>query len=96
MSAKEIRDHYGAFVEAARREPVVHTNHGRPTLVTISIDRARTIPQLRADLENASERDDRKDRFARLLALGGSGVKAAGAPSATSLAHRSRDFRGNE
>jgi len=44
MSSKEIKDRYGAFAEAARREPVVHTSHGRPTLVTISIDRARSLP----------------------------------------------------
>ena len=96
MSAKEIKDRYGVFAEAARREPVVHTNHGRPTLVTISIDRARSIPQLRTDLEGVAQSDDRKDRVARLLALGGAGVKIVGEQSAESLARRSHEFRGNE
>lgn len=50
MSSKEIKDHYGAFAETARREVVIHTSHGRPTLVTMSIDRARSIPQLQAEL----------------------------------------------
>lgn len=95
MSAKEIKDHYGAFTEAARREPVVHTSHGRPTLVTISIDRARGIPQLRDDI-GATDISDKNDRVARLLAMGGIGVKLVGVQSAESLARRSREFRGNE
>lgn len=95
MSAKEIKDHYGAFTEAARREPVVHTSHGRPTLVTISIDRARGIPQLRDDLGLVIE-SDREERVARLLAMGGSGVRAQTPQSAEELAARSRAFRGND
>jgi hypothetical protein len=51
MSSKEIKDHYGRFVETARREPVVHTSHGRPILVTISIDLALSIPELRVEIE---------------------------------------------
>jgi hypothetical protein len=50
MTSKEIKDHYGAFTEAVRREPVVHTSHGRPTLVSISIDLARSIPELQTEL----------------------------------------------
>lgn len=96
MSAKEIKDRYGLFVEAARREPVVHTNHGRPTLVTISIDRALSIPQLRSEIENLALADDRKERAARLLALAGAGVKLVGEQSAQSLAQRSEQFRGHE
>ena len=95
MSSKEIKDHYGVFVETARRELVVHTNHGRPTLVTMSIDRARTILQLQGDL--APERDkDKADRLARFLALGGIGVKLVGEQSRESLEKRSREFRGND
>jgi hypothetical protein len=41
MSAKQIKDHFGAFVETARREPVVHTHHGREVLVTMSVEKAR-------------------------------------------------------
>ena len=53
MSSKEIKDRYGDFVETARREPVIHTSHGRPTLVTLSIEAARQIPELRVKLEAA-------------------------------------------
>ncbi len=95
MSAKEIKDHYGAFTEAARREPVVHTSHGRPTLVTISIDRARSIPQLRDDLGPMTS-SDRKARVQRLLALGGTGVRTDNPQTAEEIAARSREFRGNE
>jgi hypothetical protein len=77
MSSKEIKDRYGAFVEAARREPVVHTSHGRPTLVTISIDRARSLPGLRDELA-ATPGVDRQERLARLLEMGGAGVRLVG------------------
>ncbi len=95
MSSKEIKDRYGAFVEAARRELVVHTSHGRPTLVTMSIDRARSIPQLQGDLPSESN-IDRKQKFERLMALAGIGVKLVGEQSAADLAKRSREFRGND
>lgn len=55
MSSKQIKDRYGEFVEAARREPILHTSHGRPVLVTLSIDRAREIPQLREMLEPSGQ-----------------------------------------
>lgn len=96
MSAKEIKDRYGVFAETARREAVVHTNHGRPTLVTISIDRARAIPQLRPDLEGIALNEDRMGRVARLLALAGTGVKAVGEQLPENLSRRSDEFRGNE
>lgn len=96
MSSKEIKDRYGVFCETARREMVVHTSHGRATLVTISIDRARSIPHLRPELEGAGLGEDRKERFDRLLALGGAGVAAAGEQSAENLYRRSQEFRGNE
>ena len=95
MSSKEIKDRYGAFAEAARREPVVHTNHGRPTLVTISIDRARSLPGLREEL-GAPEDADRHVRLARLLALGGIGARLVGKLTPAQMAARSRKFRGNE
>lgn len=95
MSSKEIKDRYGAFVETARRELVVHTSHGRPTLVTMSIDRARSIPQLQSDLPLESSLD-RKTKFERLIALAGVGVKLVGAQSDVELAKRSKDFRGND
>jgi len=95
MSSKEIKDRYGAFAETARREPVVHTSHGRPTLVTISIDRARQLPGLREELGGAAQ-TDRIERLARLLALGGVGVELVGEQTPDQLAERSRAFRGDE
>lgn len=67
MSSKEIKDRYGLFAETARRESVLHTSHGRPTLVTISIERAKAIPELRAEL---SGEEGRKKTNALLDALG--------------------------
>jgi hypothetical protein len=95
MSSKEIKDRYGAFVEAARREPVVHTSHGRPTLVTISIDRARSLPGLREELPAPADAD-RQKRLARLLVMGGVGVGLVGEQTPEQLAKRSRAFRGDE
>jgi hypothetical protein len=95
MSSKEIKDHYGAFVEAARHEPVVHTNHGRPTLVTISIETARAIPQLQGHLPT-EQSINRKQKFERLMAMAGIGVKLVGEQSRESLEKRSREFRGND
>jgi hypothetical protein len=94
MSSKEIKDRYGVFAEAARRETVVHTSHGRPTLVTISIDRARTIPGLKEELGGIAEAD-RKEQLARILALGGIGERIVGKQSVNRLRARSRFFRGS-
>ncbi len=95
MSSREIKDRYGAFSETARRESVVHTSHGRPTLVTISIDRARSIPELRDELPGSAA-PDRASRLARLLGMGGSGVGIVGVQSAEVIARRIDAFRGNE
>lgn len=54
MSSKQIKDHYGDFIETARREPVIHTNHGRPIAVTIPLETARQIPELKAELPPAN------------------------------------------
>lgn len=69
MSSKEIKDRYGLFAETARRELVVHTSHGRPTLVTMSIDRARQIPQISAELAPA-ERGKRVNVLLEALGKG--------------------------
>ena len=95
MSSKAIKDHYGAFADAARRGPVVHTSHGRPTLVTISIDKALEIPELR-DAISGTGPSDRQDRMSRLLALGGAGAQLIGPISSEALTARSRHFRGND
>ena len=95
MSSKEIKDRYGAFAEAARREPVVHTSHGRPTLVTISIERARRLPGLREELRLPTGAD-LDAQLNRLIGLGGSGEGLVGAQSPKDLAARSLAFRGDE
>jgi hypothetical protein len=95
MTSKEIKDHYGAFTEAVRREPVVHTSHGRPTLVSISIDLARSIPQLQGDLP-AQKSEDKKIRMAKFLTMAGIGVKLVGEQSIEAMEKRSREFRGND
>jgi hypothetical protein len=95
MSSKQIKDQYGAFAEAARRETVVHTSHGRPTLVTISIDRARRIPELRHEIGGESA-EERSSRLERLFALAGAGAAAAGNPTPEDLIARSRAFRGDD
>jgi hypothetical protein len=95
MSSKEIKEKYGLFTEAARREPVVHTVHGRSTLVTISIDRARRIPELRNELGFPSDAE-KNERLARFLALGGSGVRSDAPQTTEDLAGRSRFFRGDD
>ncbi|HYA75028.1 MAG TPA: hypothetical protein VEF36_17925 [Roseiarcus sp.] len=95
MSSKEIKDRYGAFAEAARREPVVHTSHGRPTLVTISIDRARSLPGLREELAAPADAE-RQKRLARLLEMGGVGVGLVGEQTPAQLAERGRAFRGDD
>jgi hypothetical protein len=94
MSSKEIKDRYGAFTEAARRETVVHTSHGRPTLLTNSIDRARAIPELREELGGTGG-TDRKEQLARILAMAGVGESIVGKQSASRLRARSRFFRGS-
>lgn len=68
MSSKEIKDRYGLFSETARRETVVHTSHGRPVLVTISIERARAIPELRAEIGPTV--DSRKNTLLQALGKG--------------------------
>ena len=95
MSSREIKDRYGAFAEAARRETVVHTSHGRPTLVTISIDRARALPGLKEELAGIVEAD-RKEQLARLLAMAGVGERIVGKQSVGRLRARSRFSRGVE
>lgn len=95
MSSKEIKDRYGEFTETARREPVVHTTHGRPTLVTISIDRARDIPELSREIA-APASVDKQERLARFLSFAGIGVKLVGQQSAEELKARSDKFRGND
>ena len=95
MSAKEIKDHYGEFSEMARRETVVHTSHGRPVLVTISVDRAKSIPELRKEISSVAN-IDKMEMLARLNSYSAIGVALVGNQSAEDLKQRSREFRGND
>ncbi len=46
MSAREAKNHFGEFLDAARREPVVVTKNDRPVGIMISIeDAAGTLIQ---------------------------------------------------
>ena len=95
MSSKEIKDRYGEFSETARRETVVHTSHGRPTLVTISVDRAKSIPELNREISVAATLD-KTEVLARLRSFAGAGVALVGSQSVEELDQRSRQFRGND
>ena len=95
MTSKEIKDRYGEFSETARRETVVHTSHGRPTLVTVSIDRAKTIPELNREI-SAAALVDKTEMLSRLRSFAGIGVALVGSQSAEDLDKRSLQFRGND
>ncbi len=95
MSSKEIKDRYGEFSETARRETVVHTSHGRPTLVTISVDRAKSIPELNREI-SAAATIDKTEMLARLRSFAGIGVALVGSQSAEDMDQRGRQFRGND
>ena len=69
MPSKKIKEHYGEFNEVARRNTVIHTNHGRPTLVTVSIDRAREMQDLKADLAEV-DMNQRKGALTSLIGAG--------------------------
>lgn len=53
MTARDAKNHFGEFLDAARREPVVVTKNDRPVAIMISIeDAADTIlPELLLDKE---------------------------------------------
>ncbi|MGB8816970.1 MAG: hypothetical protein WCC66_03520 [Rhizobiaceae bacterium] len=95
MSSKDIKDRYGHFSDTARRETVVHTSHGRPTLVTISVDRARSIPELNREI-SAGSAIDKTDLLARVHSFAGIGIELVGCQSAKDLDLRSSQFRGND
>jgi prevent-host-death family protein len=47
MTSTEIKNHFGDFVEAARREPVVMTQHGRRVFMAMPIEEAEELRALR-------------------------------------------------
>lgn len=66
----------------------------RAPLVTISIDRASTLPGLREELA-APKEVDQQERLARLLGMGGVGVRLVGEQTPERLAACGRAFRGD-
>lgn len=53
MSARDAKNHFGEFLDAARREPVVITKNDRPVGIMISIEDAAdtVLPELLLDKE---------------------------------------------
>jgi prevent-host-death family protein len=51
MSARDAKNHFGEFLDAARREPVVITKNDRPVGIMISIEDAAdtVLPELLLD-----------------------------------------------
>lgn len=51
MSARDAKNHFGEFLDAARREPVVVTKNDRPVGIMISIEDAAdtVLPELLLD-----------------------------------------------
>ena len=57
MSARDAKNHFGEFLDSARREPVVVTRNDRPVGIMISIEDAADtlIPDLFMDKEAGYE-----------------------------------------
>lgn len=53
MTAREAKNHFGEFLDAARREPVVITKNNRPVGIMISIEDAvdTLLPEMLQDKE---------------------------------------------
>lgn len=53
MSAREAKNHFGEFLDTARREPVVITKNNRPVGIMISIEDAAdtVLPEMLLDKE---------------------------------------------
>ena len=53
MSARDAKNHFGEFLDAARREPVVITKNNRPVGIMISIEDAAdtVLPEMLLDKE---------------------------------------------
>lgn len=53
MTAREAKNHFGEFLDASRREPVIVTKNDRPVGIMISIEDAAdtVLPELLLDRE---------------------------------------------
>jgi prevent-host-death family protein len=47
MTSTEIKNHFGDFIETARREPVVMTQHGRKVFMAMPIEEAEKLRALK-------------------------------------------------
>jgi prevent-host-death family protein len=54
MSARDAKNHFGEFLDASQREPVVITKNGRPVGIMISIEDAldTVLPEMIIDRES--------------------------------------------
>jgi hypothetical protein len=78
MSAEKIKHHYGSFVEIASKQGVVHTSHGRKTLVTISFEQfkilANAVSAEKPEYKKVLQGQYVQNSGASLLDFAGSGV----------------------
>ncbi|MBE0502492.1 MAG: type II toxin-antitoxin system Phd/YefM family antitoxin [Desulfuromonadales bacterium] len=58
MSAREAKNHFGAFLDTARREPVIITKNDRPVGIMISIEDAADtlLPEFLSDKDPEYDR----------------------------------------
>lgn len=78
MSSKKIKDHYGEFVNTARKQGVVHTSHGRTTLVTLSFEEfeelANAVSDKKPEYKTALETLRSKESNKSILDFAGAGT----------------------
>jgi prevent-host-death family protein len=65
LPAREAKNQLGAAIDAAQREAVIITKHGRPAAALVSIEELAQIPRYRA-AEEASD-DDPENRLKRVM-----------------------------
>ena len=79
ISSKKIKDHYGAFVDTARKQGVVHTSHGRKTLVTLSFEAfeelAYAVSDKKPEYKIALETLKRKENSQSIVDFAGAGTQ---------------------
>ena len=51
MSSKNIKDHYGEFVNTTCQQGVIHTSHGRTVLVSLAFGEFEDIANSLADIK---------------------------------------------
>ena len=78
MPSKMIKDRYGEFVEIARKQGVVHTSHGRTTLVSLSFERfeelAKAVSEIKPEYSMELEALKHKKKAKTILDFAGVGA----------------------